>query len=260
MAILVTLMPIVWLIVTAFNLPRSIIMSGWVFTWTWSNFAELFLPGSVVLTQILNSLTIVVGTLVICLMVSAVAGYSLSQLGWSKRTTWILLGSAGLLQLIPPMALVPGLYVTLQSMDLLNSIFGLILLNVVFNLPFATLMMKVYFDSIPDEIREAGLVDGASEFRIFAKLQLPLVRPGLAAVGIFVSIMSWNEFLLGLTLTTGGSSSPVTVGIASLVQPQDVTYGPMAAMGTLTVIPIILLAIIANRQIVAGLTSGAVKS
>jgi len=102
-------------------------------------------------------------------------------------------------------------------------------------------------------------VDGASEFRAFRVVILPLVRPGLAAVGIFVAIMAWNEFLLGLTMTSGGESAPLTVGIASLVQPYSVTWGQMAAAGTIAAVPIIVLAIFANRQIVSGLTGGAVK-
>jgi len=258
-AMVVTLVPIVWVVVTGLNAPRDIISPDWDFTLGLHNVRTLFGPDSVVTRQILNSILITLATVVICLFVAAVAGYSLSQLAWSRRTTIALLGSAGLLQLVPPMALVPGLYITLQSLGLINSVAGLILLNVVFNLPFAAVMMKIYFDAVPAEIREAGVVDGAGEWRIFRALQVPLVAPGLAAVGVFVAIQAWNEFLFGLTLTTGGPTAPVTVGIAGLVQPQEIQFGPMAAIGSITAIPIILLAVLANRQIVAGLTGGAVK-
>jgi multiple sugar transport system permease protein len=88
---------------------------------------------------------------------------------------------------------------------------------------------------------------------------LPLAAPGAAAVAIFVAIMSWNEFLFGLTMTTGGRTSPITVGIASLVQPYQITFGEMAALGTAVALPIIVLAIVANRWIVAAVTRGAVK-
>jgi multiple sugar transport system permease protein len=88
---------------------------------------------------------------------------------------------------------------------------------------------------------------------------LPLVKPGLASVGTFTGIMAWNEFLFGLTMTSGGVTAPLTVGIASLVQPFEVAWGQMAAAGTLAAIPIIIITIIANRYIVAGLTAGAVK-
>ncbi|AQP47404.1 ABC transporter permease [Tessaracoccus aquimaris] len=256
-SMVIIVVPIVWLVVTAFNSPRKIISRS--FEFSMSNFARLFEPGSVVGAQILNSVVIAVAATVVTMVVAALAGYSLSSLGWSKLVTGILLGLSALIQLIPPMTLVPGLYVVLQQLGMLNSLGGLIILNVLFNLPFATLMLKVYFDALPPAIRESGLVDGASEARIFWSLILPLVKPGLAAVGIYVLIMAWNEFLFGLTMTSGGARAPITVGIAALVQPQEITYGPMAAVGALTVVPIIILAIVANRQIVAGLTGGAVK-
>lgn len=103
------------------------------------------------------------------------------------------------------------------------------------------------------------MIDGAGEFRTFFSVMLPLVRPGLAAVGIYAGIMAWNEFLFGLTMTSGGSSAPLTVGIASLVQPYEVTWGEMSAAGVLAAAPVIILAALANRSIVAGLTSGAIK-
>jgi ABC-type glycerol-3-phosphate transport system permease component len=108
-------------------------------------------------------------------------------------------------------------------------------------------------------LREAALVDGASELRTFLRIVLPLVRPGLAAVGVFTGIMAWNEFLFGLTMTSGGVTAPLTVGIASLVQEYEVAWGQMAAAGALAAVPIIVLAMVANRQMVAGLTGGAVK-
>jgi len=259
LAMIATLLPIVWVVLTGLNAPRDIISPGWDFSFGWGNVRTLFSTDSVVGRQILNSVLITAGTVGICLSAAAVAGYSLSQLAWSRRATVILLGGAALLQLVPPMALVPGLYITLQYLGLINSVGGLIVLNVVFNLPFAAVMMKIYFDAVPTEIREAGVVDGAAEWTIFRALLLPLVVPGLAAVAVFVAIQVWNEFLFGLTLTTGGPTAPVTVGIAGLVQPQEIQFGPMAAIGSITAIPIILLAVVANRQIVAGLTHGAVK-
>ncbi|MFE4423410.1 carbohydrate ABC transporter permease [Streptomyces sp. NPDC056817] len=251
--------PVLWLLVTALNRPRAIVASGWNFEFSLSNFATIFEPTAPFTQQLVNSVLIVAGTLVVCLVVAALAGYSLSKLHWPWWVTFPVLALAAFLQLVPPMTLVPGLYLTLYQLGLLGSMGGLILLNVVFNLPFATLAMKVYFDALPNEIRESGMIDGAGEFAVFRRLMLPLVAPGLAAVGVYVAIMTWNEFLMGLTLTTGGTTAPITVGIASLVQPYEIEFGPMAAVGTLTALPIIALAIVANRHIVAGLASGAVK-
>lgn len=257
--VLAIVLPVLWMVYLAFLAPVDIISPGFTARFSLANFDEFFGPGSYLPAQLGNSLAIVVGTVVICLAVAALAGYSLSRLAWPSWVTWGMLGVLGLLQLIPPITLVPGLYATLSQFGLLGGVPGLIMLNVVFNLPFAALMMKIYFDGVPAELREAGLVDGASESRVFRSLMLPLVRPGLAAVTVFVGIMAWNEFLFGLVFTSGGTTAPITVGIASLVQPYKIDFGPMAAVGVVTAVPIIALAALANRQIVAGLTASAVK-
>jgi multiple sugar transport system permease protein len=147
----------------------------------------------------------------------------------------------------------------LNAMGLLGTVWGLIIVNAFFNLPFAVLLMSSYFQGLPEELREAAVVDGASEWRAFRSVMLPLVKPGLSSVGVFVAIMAWNEFLMGLTLTSGGQTAPITVGIAGLLQPFVVTWGELSAAGVVAAIPIILMAVFANRQIVSGLTAGAVK-
>lgn len=258
-AIIATVLPILWLILVAFQSPRAIITPGWNFEFSLENFTSIFAPGQIYGLQVLNSVIIVVSATGIILVAGAFAAYSFSQLGWSSRTVAIVLSIAALLQVVPPMTLVPGLFVTLTNLNLTGSLTGLVLLNVVFNLPFAIIMIKFYFDTLPTELRESASIDGASEFVTFSKIMLPLAAPGIAAVAIFTAIQVWNEFLFGLLFTTGGDQSPITVGIATLIQPQEIKFGGMAAVGVVTGIPIIMMAIVANRQIVAGLTRGAVK-
>jgi len=257
-AIAVTIVPLLWLMLVTLQRPRAIITPGWTFEFSLDNLASVFAPNAVYGTQVLNSVILVIAATALCLIISALAGYSLSQMAWSRRTVIFILTLAGLLQVIPPMTLVPGLFATLTTYGL-GGLPALILLNTVFNLPFAVIMTKFYFDSLPSELRESASIDGASEFGIFRRIMLPLAAPGIAAVAIFTAIQVWNEFLFGLVFTTGGTESPITVGIATLIQPQEIKWGGMAAVGTVTAIPIILLAVVANRQIVAGLTRGAVK-
>lgn len=258
-AAVLTIVPILWMVVIAFQQPRAIIAPGWNFEFALTNFGQIFDPDAIFRAQVINSLILVVAATTLTMAVAAFASYSLSQLQWSKHTVVLVLSASGLLQLIPPMTLVPGLYAVMTNVGLTNTLTGLVLLNLVFNLPFATIMMKFYFDTVPGELRESASVDGASEFRAFRSVMLPLAVPGLAAVGIFTAIQVWNEFLFGLVFTSGGRSAPITVGIAALIQPQEIKFGGMAAVGVVTAIPIILLALVANRQIVAGLTGGAVK-
>lgn len=260
LAVLITLIPIVWTVILAFLPNKSIIDSKFDFSFSFANFKTLLDPAQNYPRQLSNSLLITSGTVILTLIIGATSGYSLSKLNPPKWATIPVFSMAAFLPIVPPITLVPGIYVTLTNLNLLGSITGLIMINTVFNLPFAILMIKSYFDQIPEELREAALMDGASERRAFFSVLLPLARPGLGAVCIYVAIMAWNEFLMGLIMTTGGKSAPITVGIASLVQDYQITFGEMSAVGFATAIPIILVTAIASRQIVAGLTAGAVKS
>ena len=258
-AIATTIVPILWMVALSFQPLKNIIGADINLGFSLSNYTDLLAPGNPLLAQLGNSLMIVVGTVLLCLVFGSLAGYALSQLVIPRMVLLPLLALTAFIPLIPPMVLVPGLYATMSSFGLIGGTFGLVILNTVFQLPFAALLMKVYFDGLPPALREAALIDGASESTAFRSVMLPLVKPGLASVATFTGIMAWNEFLFGLTMTSGGVTAPLTVGIASLVQPFEVAWGQMAAAGTLAAIPIIIITIIANRYIVAGLTAGAVK-
>lgn len=259
-AVVITLFPIIWTVILAFLPNKSIINTSFELSFWLGNFRDLADPSQNFVRQTINSLAITFGTVFLTLIIGAGSGYSLSKLKPPRWATIPVFIMASFLPIVPPITLVPGIYVTLTNLNMLGSITGLIMINTVFNLPFAILMIKSYFDQIPDELREAALVDGASEKRIFFSVLLPLTKPGFGAVGIYVAIMAWNEFLMGLIMTTGGKSAPLTVGIASLVQDYEITFGQMSAAGFVAAIPIIVLTAVASRQIVSGLTAGAVKS
>ncbi|UPK75552.1 carbohydrate ABC transporter permease [Nocardioidaceae bacterium SCSIO 66511] len=258
-AILVAVVPVLWLVFLALQPQRVIISRGWNFEFSLTNFEALLEPGQPYAAQLLNSMVIVIGTVLICLVVGAVSGYALSQLPVPRSVVRILLALAGFIAVVPPMTLVPGLYVTLDQFGLLGSLGGLVLLNAVFQLPFAVLLMRVYFDAVPADIAEAARMDGAGDVRTLWSVMLPIVRPGLATVAVFTAIMAWNDFLFGLTMTSGGTTAPLTVGISSLVQPYETAWGEMAGIGAVAAVPLIVLIVVANRHIVSGLTGGAVK-
>jgi multiple sugar transport system permease protein len=258
LGVLIVIIPIAWTMLLAFLPNRAIVSSKWEFPFWLGNYAQVFQDGTFTI-QIMNSVGIVIGTVILCLVIGSISGYALAKLNPPRWLTIPALALAAIIPLIPPATLVPGLYVLLNGFGLLGTVWGLILVNTVFNLPFATLLMSSYFGGIPDELREAALMDGAKESRVFFTVFLPLVRPGLAATGVFVGIMAWNEFLMGLTMTSGGATAPVTVGIAGFLQQYAVTWGQLAAAGTVAAVPMVILAIFANRHIVAGLTSGSVK-
>lgn len=258
-AIIITLLPLGWMVLNSFQYVRDIIQPGISTELTPYNYEQIFSPGSTFLKQFGNSLIIVSASTLLCVVVGALAAYSLSKLRWPNAVTALLLATALFIQLVPPMTLVPALFVTLVQFGLIDTLAGLIVMHTVFHLPFAVLLLKVYFDSVPDQLREAALVDGASEFKAFRRIMLPVITPGIAAVTILTAILSWNEFLLGLTLTRGPDAAPLTVAIATFIQAYNIRFGDMTAAGTVAAVPIIVLSIVAYRYIVTGLTSGSVK-
>jgi multiple sugar transport system permease protein len=258
-ALLVFGAPIAWMILLAFQTDRAIISTLWEFDPTLTNLTAILSPSQPLRAQTLNSVVIVAGTVLLCGGVSTLAGYSLSKLRMGRWLNWAIGASCAVLPLLPPMALVPGFYITLMQTGLLGSLSGLVLLNTVLNLPFATLLMKIGFDEIPVALREAAVIDGAGEAHTLLRIMLPLAAPSLVASSILTAIMTWNEFLMGLTMTSGGTTSPLSVGIASMVQPYEIRWGQLAAAGSLAVVPIMLASLAASRRIVAGMTRGSVK-
>ena len=257
--IVLTLVPIVWLVVTSFKYTRDIIsLSNW-FTFTLYNYQSLFSGNSAFIRLFLNSLGLVCFTTILCITLGAFAAYSLSKFRWPRAFTLAVLAVALFIQLVPPVALVPSYYVIMNSFFLYDSVTALVLVNAVLNLPFAVFLLKVYFDSIPDELKEAALVDGCKDLGAFRRVMVPLAAPGIAAVTILVAILTWNEFLMALSLTATPNGQTITVGIARFVQEYSVRYGDMTAAATIATIPLIVLAIFAHRYIITGLTGGAIK-
>ena len=258
-AALVVIAPIVLMMLRSLQPVREILLAGIPTRVGLDNYRALLGERSVFPRQLRNSVLILSGAVALCLAIGLPAAYSLSKLAWRRTVTVLLMGVLVFIQLIPPMTLVPALYVTLVTLGLDNTILGLTLVHTVFHLPFVVLLLKVTFDAVPHELREAALVDGASEARTLRSVMLPVAAPGIAAAVIFAAILSWNDYLLGLTLTSGPEAAPLTVGIGTFVQPFNVRYGEMTAAGTLAGLPIVLLAVFAHRYIVSGLTGGAVK-
>jgi ABC-type glycerol-3-phosphate transport system permease component len=258
-AIILTLMPIGWLFWSSLKYHRDIINLDNPTTFTLNNYMTIFSGSSRFPTLFLNSLGVVFFTTALCVLIGSLAAYSLSKFRWPRTFTATILGASLFIQLVPPIALVPAYYVILNTFYLYNSVTGLILVNTVFNLPFAIFLLKVYFDSIPDDLKEAALVDGCKDAGVFWRVMLPLAAPGIGAVTILVGILAWNEFLMALSLTSTPDAQTITVGIGTYVQQYSVRYGEMTAAAAVATIPIVILAALAHRYIVTGLTGGAVK-
>jgi multiple sugar transport system permease protein len=207
----------------------------------------------------LNSLIIAVSTTIVSLVLGTLAGYALARFSypgqWRYQISFWILST----RMMPPIVTIIPLYLAFNYFNMLNTKPAVVIAYTAFNLPFATWMMKSYFQDLPVELEEAAIVDGDTRWGAFLRVALPLARPGLAATAIFSLIISWNEFLLALVLTLSERSQTLPIGIAGRVTQYNTYWGEISAAGFAACVPIMIFAFIVQKHLVRGLSFGAVK-
>jgi multiple sugar transport system permease protein len=204
-----------------------------------------------------NSVIVSASTAFIVTILASLAGYALSRFAFRGKY-WIVVLML-LTQMFPLVMLVAPIFKMLSPLGLTNSLTGLVIVYVAFNVPFATFLMQSFFDGIPKDLEEAAMIDGATRFRAFRQIILPLTLPGIAATLGFVFTAAWSELLFALMLISGADSSTFPVGLLSFVSKFSVDFGQMMAAGVLALIPACLFFLLIQRYLVQGLTAGAVK-
>lgn len=277
---LIALLPILVMLITSFKTQVDIMGDNPLaaFTPTLDNYRTI-LDNNFDL-YLRNSIIVGLVSTVLSLLVSGMAAYSLARLRFRGRGPFAYFTL--IVRMVPPAVLAIPIFVLwlgwenflFFSLDdsvlnvyetpyiiaegLVDGRVGLILFYTALNLPFAIWLLVGFLQQIPREIEEAAIVDGASQWQVFTRVIFPLMRPGLAVAAIFVFRISWNEFLLALILTSR-TTRTLPVGITLFITEQGVQWGNIMAMGTLIVIPPLILTFFAARQIIAGMTAGAVK-
>jgi multiple sugar transport system permease protein len=208
-----------------------------------------------------NSLVVALLAATISVAVGSLAAYALSRYRLPRNFNYHLLFTMLTVRMFPPIVTVIPIFVIYNrqvfGQRLLDTQIGLGLVDAFMELPFVIWMMIGFFRDIPRDMEEAGLVDGDSRFGVLRKIALPLAAPGLAATFILVFIASWNEFLLALILTqTKAQTLPIAV--ASQITQFDIKYGNMMAAGVITTVPVLILALLAQRHLTRGLAVGGV--
>jgi multiple sugar transport system permease protein len=211
-----------------------------------------------------NSAIIALFTTFLALMVGSFCAYALARLRF--RGKFIILALVLSITTFPAIAIAAPLFRLWSNMpfglpELFDTIPGLIIPNLTFALPLAIYILVSFFKEIPKDLEEAALVDGATHFMAFRKVVVPLAAPGLATAGILTFIATWNEFLLAITLTSTPKARPVPAAIAFFTGSTqfEIPYGTITAASVTISIPLILLVLLFQKRIVAGLTAGAVK-
>ena len=203
-----------------------------------------------------NSLFVGVVSTVLTLLLGCMAAYGLARFRFRGRTT--IAYTTLLLRTVPLAVLAVPVFLIWNEWKLVNSLWGLVLLYVAVNLPFTIWLLYGFVLQVPAELEEAAAIDGCGPLRVFTKILLPLMAPGLAAASIFTFRIAWNEFILALVLTDRGTRT-LPVAASLFITDMGVDWGRVMAMGSLIAIPPLIFTFVAARQIITGLTAGAVK-
>ena len=254
-----TLFPFVWMGLTSFK-PNSEIYNFTnpfvINSPTLIHYHKL-LVGSDFLKWLLNSFLIGTGAMGVSIFAGVTAGYSLSKLNIPGAST--LLRIILMFYLVPRSLLFIPLYGQLHNMGLMNSRWGLIITYSSFIAPFCAWLFSGYFDSIPKEIDECSLVDGASRLRTLISIDLPIIRNGMVTAIIVAFTLSWQEFIYALVFIQDSAKETVPVGIAAFQKGDVFFWGELMAAGLLASVPICIIYIFIHGRIIEGMTAGAVK-
>jgi multiple sugar transport system permease protein len=205
-----------------------------------------------------NSLIVVAAATILAIAIGTPAAYAFSRMKFvgSENLASTILS----MRFMPPIAVAIPLFLMIKAIGLQNTYFGLILPYTAFSLPLVVWILIGFFDEIPREIDEAAYVDGCSHWVIFWRVMAPLVQPGMVTAALFGAIFIWNEFLVALYVIDSRSLQTISLGAATLVSAQrPIDWNIAAAVGVVTVIPILIFSLLVQRYIVRGLTAGAVK-
>jgi multiple sugar transport system permease protein len=204
-----------------------------------------------------NTITVAVLTTLLTTVMASLAAFSLTRLRYPGRKA--LARSILFVYLIPGGLVFIPLFIVMSQLGLLNSLLSLIVTYQTFAVPFCTWMLIGYFKGIPMELEEAALIDGCTRLGAMWRVLLPLAAPGMVAAAIFTFTLSWNEFLLALVFINNNSAKTLPVGLAGLIRGDIYLFGPMMAGSVMAALPVMLLYMLAQRFVVAGLAAGAVK-
>jgi len=255
--ILFCVFPFYWMVTTSLKTQVLALESPpvWVFEPTLTNYRTVLTEDGVGRTLV-NSLIVAVSTTALAIALGLPAAYALARFEFrGKKDLWFWFITN---RMISPIVLALPLFLIVRKLGMLDSKLTLILIYLTFNLPIVIWICTDQFRSIPVELDEAAALEGASHWRVFRSICLPLAMPGVAVSAIFAFIFSWNELMFALVLTRNAAKTAPAMAV-SFMEGYNLPYGKIMATSTLIVIPVLIFALIASRHLVRGLTMGAVK-
>jgi multiple sugar transport system permease protein len=257
--VLVSIFPFLWMALSSVKALRELytVPPAWIpENPTSANYIKV-LTESNIPRYFLNSTIISLGSTAIALVLAILAAYGFTRFKFRGKTAaqaFILVG-----QLLPTAAIIVPLYVVLKSFNLLNTYFGLILVYLILTLPLSVWMLVGYFRSVPIELEEAAIIDGASRLGVLFRVTLPLSLPGIVAIVVYAFVTTWNEFIFALCFATDPNVKTLPIGLAEFSTEFNTDWGAVMAASVIMTLPIVVMFMAMQRLFVGGLTSGATK-
>jgi raffinose/stachyose/melibiose transport system permease protein len=224
--------------------------------WVFSNYSDL-LQSSTFLRQLFNSTLIALVSTLLVVPLAALAAFIFARFAFRGRELFYTLFTLGLL--FPVAIAILPIFIMVRNLGLLDSPLGVALPQAAFGLPMTIIILRPFFRSIPDDLQDAAAIDGAGPFRFFWQILLPLSRPVLATVSVLAIVGSWNAFLLPLVVLTDSGQWTLPLGVTNYSQQYTTDTARVLAFTTLSMVPALVFYAFAERQLIRGLTSGAVK-
>ena len=257
--IVCALVPVLWIASLSFKDPSTIgDRSFFPSKWSTANYSGIF-DTSEFTDALRNSIGIALITTVIAVTLACMAAYAIARLNFPGK--FVILSGALAIAMFPPISIVGPLFNIWREVGLYDTWPGLIIPYMTFSLPLAIYTLSAFFREIPWELEQAAQVDGATPFQAFRKVIVPLAAPGVFTTAILVFIFAWNDFLFAISLTSTNAARTVPAALAAFPGESQFTQpiGSVAAAAVIVTVPIIIMVLIFQRRIVAGLTAGAVK-
>ena len=260
LACLIVLVPLAYLIINSVKLPREFltipptILPSEV---TLEHYQELIEDKKTV-RYFRNSLTVAVWTTGITILTGTLAAYGLARMKLAAKVLAFVTFIFLFIRFYPRVTTVIPFFLVMRELDLLDTVWAIIIGHLGITIPFVTWLMLVVFQDLPEEIEEAAIVDGANVWQRFWRVVLPIVMPSVAAAAILTAFLSWNEFLIASSVARR-KASVLSIAVAGFVSDKGIQWGPMAAMSVVMILPMIVFALFAQKYLIRGITFGAVK-
>ena len=254
---IIVIVPFLWVVLSSFKTTKEILASPFSLPahWQFDNYAHAWTDAGI-RQFFLNTVIVVGAALVLVMLLGAMCAYVLARFTFPGSRFIYYLMLAGLT--FPIFLAIVPLFFVLKNLELINTLPGLIMVYVAFALPFTVFFLYAFFKTLPDDVYEAALIDGAGEWRTFFRVMLPMARPGMAAVAIFNFLGLWNQFLLPVSLNTNPDRYVLTQGMANFASQAGyaVDFGALFAAVVITVVPVLIVYVIFQRRLEGSVSRG----